>query len=499
MSREQASRQTRRSTSRFPPIPRFGDLRVRPKLIVLHNLFFLVLTASVYFSLIPLVEERVASALRREESLAAEMFAQGDPLLRSSHLELYEFREGAAAELNIAPEVQAWLDRNVGQVRRENGTLYRKPPGGAQYQALQLPSGFYGALVSRVKRNLFLVLGAIYVGAVLLLELLIMPKYVYRPIRVTLDADEASRQEDRRRELIPEELTPGDEIGDIMRSRNETLARLRAQEDELEEALRRVEELAEDLGQKNRMLEAAKQSMADQDRLVSLGLLSASVAHELNTPLTVLGGSVEKLLETETGPSARNRLERIQRMTARLRAISASLLDFSRRRDGGRGEVVLRGLVDEAWSLVALHENAGRVRFVNQLGGRDRVLGDYDRLMQVFVNLLRNAVHALPEPGEIVVHSRVLGEDGGQWLAIDVDDSGAGIPEEVLPNIFEAFVSSRLDSEGTGLGLTVAEGIVTEHGGSIIATNRPEGGARLEVRLPLAAPAFPRPERGGAV
>jgi signal transduction histidine kinase len=108
-------------------------------------------------------------------------------------------------------------------------------------------------------------------------------------------------------------------------------------------------------------------------------------------------------------------------------------------------------------------------------------------LVQVFVNLLRNALGAVANGGIIHVHSRRVNAERRLWLVIDVDDDGLGIPAEVLPRIFEAFVTSRLDARGTGLGLTVAEGIVRQHGGSIEAGNRTEGGARLEVRLPAAA------------
>jgi two-component system NtrC family sensor kinase len=104
--------------------------------------------------------------------------------------------------------------------------------------------------------------------------------------------------------------------------------------------------------------------------------------------------------------------------------------------------------------------------------------------MQVFVNLLRNAIYAIESQGRIVVRAR---QEGRSWVTIAVEDDGLGIPEDVLPNIFEAFVTSRLDSRGTGLGLTVAEGIVHQHGGTLVASNREEGGARLEVRLPAAA------------
>ena len=135
----------------------------------------------------------------------------------------------------------------------------------------------YQEAITRAKITLFLVLGSIYIAAVVLLEAAIMPLYVYRPLRRMLEADTATRAGDRKSELIPGGEILGDEIGQIMQSRNDTVAALRRQEDELAAALRRLEE---------------------QDRLVSLGLLSASVAHELNTPLAVLHGSIEKLIET---------------------------------------------------------------------------------------------------------------------------------------------------------------------------------------------------------
>ncbi len=116
----------------------------------------------------------------------------------------------------------------------------------------------------------------------------------------------------------------------------------------------------------------------------------------------------------------------------------------------------------------------------------DRVLGNADRLVQVFVNLLRNALLAVSAGGLISVESRCLQRSGQSWICCTVLDNGPGIPANVLPSLFEAFVSTRLDARGTGLGLTVAEGIVTQHGGTISASNRAEGGASLEVLLPAA-------------
>ena len=231
-----------------------------------------MLTCAAYFSLIPLFEKLVADARAREVSIVQQ------------------------------------VPHSAGEIR--------------------LSQQSYKSAVARAKITLFLVLGSIYVLAVLVLESAIMPLYVYRPLRKMLEADTATQAGFRDGELIPPEEILGDEIGQIMRSRNETVAALRKHEDELATALRRLEE---------------------QDRLVSLGLLSASVAHELNTPLAVLNGSIEKLIETTRDPQTLERLARMQRVAQRLQRISESLVDFSKVRKQQVEPIALRPLIDEAW------------------------------------------------------------------------------------------------------------------------------------------------------
>lgn len=438
---------------------RFRDLRVRPKLIVLHNLFFLILTASVYFTLIPRFEQRVRSARTIEVNLVREMFADDR---RLPTMESYDFREGTARELKVDDEIREWLDEHPGKIRQGGNYLFKRVPGSPLYRRITLPTMAYEQVLDRAEVGLFLVLGVVYLLAVLALELIIMPRYVYHPLRLMLDADEATRRGDRDHESIDPRMIPGDEIGQIMRSRNETVQELRKREDELEKALHYLEA---------------------QDRLASLGMLSASVAHEINTPLAVLHGSVEKLLETVNDAHAQERLSRMLRVTERLRTISAGLLDFARVRQREVGRVNVRNLVNESWNLVAIESKANEVTFRNAVGEQETVLGNADRLAQVFVNLLRNSLYAVHEGGEICVKTRAVMRDGKKHLAISVEDNGPGIPPEVLPEIFDAFVSSRLDSRGTGLGLTVAQGIVQQHGGTITASNREGGGAKLEVVL----------------
>lgn len=466
----------------------FGDLRIRPKLIVLHNLFFLVLTCAAYFSLIPLIEEQITTARERETTLIQEMFVERGSVPTLPRMEIHEHLEGTAEELEIAADLKEWLDRHPGEVRQEPGTpdhLYRKGPAADSYARLTISSEFYENAIYRTKIVLLSVLATLYVLAVLVLETVIMPRYVYRPIRVTLEADSAVLENERAREIIDQTEILGDEIGDIMRSRNATVMNLREKEASLERTLARLEELAADLRKKNRMLEEAKTRMAAQDRLASIGLLSASVAHELNTPLSVLGGSIEKMLETVDDPAARRRLARMQRGAARLRQISTGLLNFSRPSDEAMAAVELAPVIAESWNLVAIDERASRVTFESDADSRHVVKGSRDRLIQLFVNLLKNALYAIDGSGSIVVRVRQDVPDNRSDIAIMVEDDGVGIPEEVLPSIFDAFVTSRLDARGTGLGLTVAEGIVHQHGGRIRAANRPEGGAVIEVRLPV--------------
>jgi signal transduction histidine kinase len=438
----------------------FGNLRVRPKLIILHNLFFLVLSVSVYFAVIPPFERRVANARTIEISLITEIFSADRPVARLPKIATYEYREGTAEQIGVPSEVVDWLDAHPGEVWQEapkSDLLYRKDPRTGIYRRITLPTVVYDEVLERAKITLLAVLVILYVLAVALLEFVIMPKYVYGPISVMLAADEAARRGKRDQELIDEGFITEDEIGQIMRSRNDTVLQLRHAMDHLEA----------------------------QDRLASLGLLSASVAHEMNTPLAVLHGSIEKLLETVADAHAQDRLHRMLRVTQRLRTISEGLVDFARVRKKTTEPIALKPVIHEAWDLVAIDEKAVQVKFQATVPDDVFVMGNADRLVQVFVNLFRNSLNAIEPGGNIQTSATRFGREE-PWVRVVVEDDGPGIPKDVLPDIFDAFVSSRLDAKGTGLGLTVAQGIVQQHGGSIHANNREKGGARLEVVLPGA-------------
>jgi signal transduction histidine kinase len=471
LSAEKSSRLSNYKRTRPPSflVRIFGGLKVRQKLALLHNVFFFVLAVSVYLSVIPLFSQHIEAARERELRMVSQIFSAELPLnatQESRDLSIYNFAEGSAQDLHLSPEGLTFLEQHPRETWQDGrDMLFRTGRKPGLFRRVSLSPVFYEASLRQARISLFVVLGTIYGLSIVILEFMIMPQYVYQPLSLMLKADESTQQGNREHEMIDAQYILDDEIGQIMRSRNETVAQLRRQEDDLASALQRLEE---------------------QDRLVSLGLLSTSVAHELNTPLAVLQGSIEKLLESTRNSITLERLNRMLRVTQRLRKISEGLVDFARVRKHEAETVGLRALIDESWSLVAIDEKASAVNFENNVRANDMVVGNTDRLVQVFVNLLRNALMAVSAEGSIRVESRCLQRGGQNWTCCTVLDDGPGIPGHVLPNIFEAFVTTRLDARGTGLGLTVAEGIVTQHGGTISASNRPEGGASLEVILPAA-------------
>ncbi len=447
----------------------FGKLRVRHKLAFLHNFFFLVLAVSVYLSVIPVFSSHIEAAKQRDLREVSQIFAAELPMSQGPETHEfggYEYQQGSAAETGLSEDGQRYLREHAeGTWQEGQDTLFRTAAVDGQYRRVRLSHEFYDSALRQARIRVFAVLVTLYLLSIVVMEFVIMPQYVYQPLTLMLKADEATQTGDREHEMIDDRFILDDEIGYIMRSRNATVGQLRRQEDDLENALKKLEE---------------------QDRLVSLGLLSTSVAHELNTPLAVLQGSIEKLLETRHDGPTLERLARMLRVTQRLRKISEGLVDFARVRKESTEPLVLRDLIDESWNLVAIDEKASAVNFKNDARANDAVIGNADRLVQVFVNLLRNALMAAPVGGEICVESRLTQRGNQSWVVCTVMDNGPGIPANVLPKVFEAFVTTRLDARGTGLGLTVAEGIVTQLGGTITAANRPQGGASLEVMLPAA-------------
>ncbi len=500
-----------------PPDPRgaevdrtgglLASMRIRKKLILLHTVFSLALTVILLVALRPAIKNVVARA-EMSQALHVLEFARADlesrsgegAVIRSIEEGRIELRSGTPAQLDLpaeladrareAPGVAVPVSSEVGSAI---AAIWIGPQGSAGSlwvakvsipEARKAVWGLYLLVV--------LSLVAVYGLVALALEMFVLPTQVYAPIRALMRADAAVREGDRAHELIPEPAIPADELGEIMRSRNESIVRIRTQEQRLTDALERLEMVAGDLKRKNHLLETARKNLEGADRLASMGMMSAGIAHELNTPLAVAKGIIEKLdADPSRGLSdAESRL--LVRVIGRLERLSDGLLDFARVREPGREPAGVRAIVDDALQLVRLDRETGAsgIELVNDVPEELVVACDADRLVQVFVNLVRNAADAMrggADPGGSVrVSGRFVDRDGSRWAVLVVRDTGPGIDPEMLSRLFEPFASTRLDARGTGLGLAVSEGIVREHGGTIIARNREDrGGAEFEVMLPM--------------
>jgi len=224
------------------------------------------------------------------------------------------------------------------------------------------------------------------------------------------------------------------------------------------------------------------------ERLSSVGLLTAGVAHEINNPLEGIGNYLKLLEREDADPQERKRhLEQVRHGFGRIREIVRDLLRFARPASG-QGEADLARVVEDARKLARYSEPSRNVEVVVE--GLDeplRVVGDAGRLEQVVFNLLLNAATAMKSQGRIrIAARRTVDARGAPEIELAVEDEGPGIPPENLGRIFDPFFTT---TQGTGLGLSVSYGIVQAHGGTLAAENRPGGGARFTIRLPARTPA----------
>jgi signal transduction histidine kinase len=228
-----------------------------------------------------------------------------------------------------------------------------------------------------------------------------------------------------------------------------------------------------------------ERQLQTSERLGSLGLLTAGVAHEINNPLEGIGNYLALLERDGLAEEKRKRyIELIRYGFQRIRDIVRDLSAFARPGVSG-GEADLAAVAAGALKMAAYSKELKEVEV--ELAGLDEpvvVPGDARRLEQVFINLLLNAGRAMGGKGSVRIESRrATAESGAPLVEVTVDDTGPGVPPAILDKIFDPFFTT---SDGTGLGLSISYGIVRAHGGSISAQNRPEGGARFTVRLPAA-------------
>ena len=272
----------------------------------------------------------------------------------------------------------------------------------------------------------------------------------------------------------PLELSQRDEIGALAREVNAMCDRLvLANEKTQAETLARI---------------AALEQLRHADRLITVGRLAAGVAHELGTPLNVITGRVKMLRKRDADPAvSEDYLAIIAEQAERIASIIRQLLDFARR----------RGPKADAADLLAISRTIARL--VTPIAARKSVqvrvvadtpvlaLGDVVQLEQVVSNLVVNAIHACSEGGHVEIDCGLReAPDEPARAFVRVSDDGHGMDDATMERIFEPFFTTKEVGQGTGLGLSVAHGIVEEHGGLVRVESKPGQGSTFSVFLPMA-------------
>ncbi|HMB27177.1 MAG TPA: ATP-binding protein, partial [Blastocatellia bacterium] len=258
---------------------------------------------------------------------------------------------------------------------------------------------------------------------------------------------------------------------------NISLAALQSKTAEIEGSLVAIEDVTERVG-----LEAQLQQ---SDKLSSIGLLDAGVAHEVNTPLAGISSYSQMLMQQipVTDPR-RQLLEKIHRQTSRASSIVNNLLNFSRVTEARYAPVDLNRVIDDTIQLLEAQLRNTEIEVVRSYADElPPAFGDGPKLQQVLMNLILNARDAMPQGGRLEI-STEADEDSA---VIEVHDTGLGIAPEHLSKIYDPFFTTKQIGKGTGLGLAVSYGIIRDHGGHIDVESKLGEGTRFQITLPLAA------------
>jgi signal transduction histidine kinase len=225
------------------------------------------------------------------------------------------------------------------------------------------------------------------------------------------------------------------------------------------------------------------------EKMASIGLLAAGVAHEVNTPLTGISSFTQMLLDGADPNDPRTvLLEKIERQTFRAAKIVNGLLNLSRpgTASNERIEVDLNAVITDVFSLLEHQFEVGKIKVRRELVPTPaRVLGIEHQLQQVFLNLFLNARDAMPRGGWLSVTTHLEGDR----VIAEIADTGSGIPAEQLARIYDPFFTTKSIGRGTGLGLSITYGIVREHEGTINCDSAVGQGTRFTLALPRAAAA----------
>jgi two-component system NtrC family sensor kinase len=268
-----------------------------------------------------------------------------------------------------------------------------------------------------------------------------------------------------------------DEFGELAVSFNEMA-------DSLKEQMRKMRDAERTLAKANQELKSAQEQMVRAETMAALGTLTSGISHELATPLGVIL-NMAQLTKQDAGENTalRKDLEVIEEEAGQAIKITRSLLGFARATKSHRESVSVNQVLEDLFKILEFQPAARSVQLIPELEpGLRAIRANAGQMRQVFLNIILNAVQAMPGGGELRVASRNRTDGFSDGVEVTVSDTGTGIPEEVGKKVFQPFFTTK--DEGTGLGLAIVHGIVREHNGKIEVESEVGKGTTFTIFLP---------------
>ena len=256
-----------------------------------------------------------------------------------------------------------------------------------------------------------------------------------------------------------------------------------------EELNARVEERTRELQLANNRLEATTKQLIMSEKLAAIGEITAGVAHEINNPIAVMQGNLEVVRSVmgERADEVRTEFRLLDEQIHRISQIVTKLLQFARPEEyaGYMERHAPEEVISDSLPLVQHLLNKARITVVREPGTTRLLLMNRTELQQVLVNLVVNAIHAMPEGGTLTLRTRDEDRDGRNGIALVVADTGIGMSEELLQKVFDPFFTTKR-RDGTGLGLSISQTLISRQGGAMSVESTPGKGTTFTIWLPEA-------------
>jgi two-component system NtrC family sensor kinase len=347
-----------------------------------------------------------------------------------------------------------------------------------------------GALVDRSKTTVYAVLALS--TALALLAFSVMIRALTRPVDAFVKGIK-SVTEGKFQDKI--EIQSNDEIGFLAGEFNKMIGRLNEMYEEKDRNLallsdfnvrleERVREATADLADANRELKVAQEQMVRAETMAAIGTLSSGISHELSTPLSVVLNMAQLIKQDirDNPPLVRD-IEIIEYEANQAIKITRSLLGFARSTKSKKEITQVNDVLEDLFQILEFQPKARSIRLIKELDPNlTPIQAGAGQLRQVCLNVILNAVQAMPEGGELLVATRICREPLFEGVEIAFSDTGVGIPKEQIKQIFQPFFTTK--EEGTGLGLAITYGIVREHNGKIEVDSAEGRGTTFRIFLP---------------